>query len=233
VSPPDAWWPPELWPTPEHLFHGAADACQDAIRVAPLVGVGAEAGDQYGYQDGKQDGSRDCRDTSRDFHGVVPTLWLGLMGVSELWGPRSVPVSERRCSSEAARCSEGRGVRRCGMAGNLARRQLSGLFCRRAGGAGRVAAGCMVTCGLMVDAGTPFPRCCRCAPGRDTRSPVGRRRGLRQATGTAPSAGVFVGVEWPEIWPGDNIAASGAHGAHGAHGAQSNSKRSSVGLRLP
>jgi hypothetical protein len=52
----------------------------------------------------------------------------------------------------------------------------------------------MVTCGLMVDAGTPFPRCCRCAPGRDTRRPVGRRRGLRQATGTAPSAGVFVGV---------------------------------------
>jgi hypothetical protein len=34
----------------------------------------------------------------------------------------------------------------------------------------------------------------------------------------SPSAGVFVGVEWPEIWPGDNLAASFA-GALGARAA--------------
>lgn len=73
----------------------------DAVRVAALVGVGAETGDQYGYQDGKQDGSHDCHGICRDLHGVIPTLWLGVMGGSESRGPRSVADSEPRCSSEA------------------------------------------------------------------------------------------------------------------------------------
>jgi hypothetical protein len=75
---------------------------------------------------------------------VVPTLWLGLMGASELWGPRRVTPS-----------------------GDVRRRHA---------------------------------RCLR-------------------AQGCSS--------EWPEIWPGDNIAASVAHGA------QSNNKQSSEILHLP